>query len=110
MKDPRVLFVDANCVLDLIRISVAKIEASVEVTDGAFAVASQCQGIGHESGAIFAEIEGVLSRVREFGTSVRNHHLGNRKTPEKRTNIAVVVVCNVIQHDPFAIIETDVEL
>jgi hypothetical protein len=110
MKDPRVLFMNTDGVLDLIRISIAKIEASVEVADGAFAVASQCQRVGHKSGAIFSEIESVLASVGKFGTSVWNNHLGNGKTPEKRTNIPVVVVRNVIQDDPFPIIEADVKL
>ena len=101
---------DADGVLDLIWITSAQVEAGVKVTDCTLAITSKRKRVGHESCTILAEIESVLSGMREIRTSVRDDHLRDRHTPEYWAHVAVIVICDVAQNNTFTVVETNVEL
>lgn len=110
MQNTRIFLVNANCILYLVGITGAQIEVSVEVTDSTFAITSKSKRICHESCTILTEIESVFSSMWEIRTSVRDDHLSDRQTPEQWSDIAVIVVCDVIQDNTLTVVETDVKL
>lgn len=110
MQNTRVLLVNTDGVFDFIRISSAQVETGIEIRNCALTVTSKSEGVGHETSAVFAEIESMFASMGKLGTSVRDDHLCDRHTPEQRAHVAVVIVSNVIQYDTLAVVETNVEL
>lgn len=71
--------------------------------NGALAVASQGERVGHVAAAILPKVEGVFPLVRMFWIAVRYDHLRQRQTPKDRSNSTVVVEGDVRQDETLAI-------
>ena len=84
-------------------------QVGVEVVDQAEAVAAQLQAVGAHAHAVLADVEGVLAPLRRAGVAVGDDHLGERGAVEDRAVLAVVVVAEVVQRQPFAGVEADDE-
>ena len=52
----------------------------------------------------------MLPLVRVFWVSVRNHHLGQRQSVENRSNVALVIVGDVVEDDSFLVIESNMNI
>jgi hypothetical protein len=60
-QDAAILLMDANRVLDGLGFPSLVDESSIHVVYCTFAVASQCQRVGHVAASIFSEIKGMLT-------------------------------------------------
>lgn len=80
--------------------------------DGAFAVTSQLQRVGHQTSTVLADIKGVFLVVRLLGTAVGNNHLDDTDAVEE-SSLAVfihVVGTYVGNDNTLAVVEADVHL
>src|SRR5271156_4818471 len=101
VQDTRIFFMNTDSILNLIWISIAQVEGSIEITYCSLTITSERQRIGHKSSTIFSQVEGMFASMREFGTSIRNNHLSNRQTPEQGTNIAMIIIGDIVQDNTF---------
>lgn len=109
-EDAGVFLVNANGVLDDGRCTGAVDERCVHIMDGPLAVAPQRQAIGHVATSILSEIKGMFPLVRVFRVAVWDHHLCQRETVEDRTNMALVVECDVVQNNSLAVVKADMDI
>ena len=109
-EDPVVLLVHADRVRDHPRLALLVRERRVEVVDLAEAVAAERERLRHAAEAPLARVERVLPAVQLAGVAVGHDHLADRRAVQDRTGAPVVVVGDLVQHEPFVRIEADAEL
>jgi len=109
-KDASIFLVNAYSVLDGCALACSVDKCSIHVMDSTLAITTQRQAVGHISSTILAKIESMFSLMRVLGIAVRNHHLRQRQSVENRPDIALVVVCDVVEHNPFLVVESNVEV
>lgn len=109
-EDAAVLLVDANGVLDGAHAAVAGGELGVEVVDLALAIAAQRETVRHVSGAVLAEVKGVLTLVRVLRVSVGDDHFREGQTVKDGADVALVVVGDIAEDDALAVVEANVEV
>ena len=109
-QDTSVLFVNANRVLYNGASTSTVHKCSIHVVDGTLAVAAQRQTVRHVAASILAQVERVFTLMRVLRVSVGNHHLGERQTVEHRADVALVIICDVIEHDTLAVVEANVDV
>jgi hypothetical protein len=71
-QNASVFLMNANCVLDRLRLPSLVDKCCIHVVDRTFAVASKCQRIGHVSTAIFAKVERMLALMGVFWIAIRD--------------------------------------
>lgn len=112
VQEAVVLFVDADGILDDSSFALGGGHDSVHVVDSTLAVTAQLERVGHQAGAILADVESVLLVVRLLGAAVGNDHLDDGDTVEQGA-LAVfvhVVGADVGDDNTLAIVEADVHL
>lgn len=108
-EDTSILLVDTNGILqDGARASSVN-KGSIHVVDGALAVTSQRQTVGHVATTVLTQVEGMLALVRMLRITVRDHHFCQRETVEDRTDVSLVIESDVVQNDTLAVVEANVD-
>lgn len=112
VEDAVVLLVDADGVLENGGLARVGRHDGIHVVDGALAVASQLERVGHETGAVLAHVKGVLLVVRGIRVAVGHNHLDNRDAVEERTLAVLVGVVDghVGNDNALAVVEANVHL
>lgn len=105
VQDSVVLFVNADGVLHDCAGACSVHEDCIHVVNGALAITTQRQTVGHVSTAILAQIKSMLSLVRVVRVSIWNHHLSHGQTIKDRSDISLVIKSNVVEHDTFTVVE-----
>lgn len=107
-----VLFVNANSVLNDSGLTVTSGHHTIHVVDGTLAITTQLQGVGHETGTILTNVEGVLLVVRLLGAAVGDNHLNNGDTVEQSALAVLVHVvgANIRDDNTFTVVEANVHL
>jgi hypothetical protein len=78
--------------------------------DCALAVAAKGETVGHVATTILAKIKSMLALVGMLGVSVRDNHLGQRKTIENISDVALVIVGDIVEDDTLTVVKTDVDV
>src|SRR5690606_7957613 len=86
-------------------LAAASIVPPVKVLDGPKTVAPELQVIRVDSRPVVAEIKRPLAGVRRTRVTVGHEHLGQGEAVEQ----AATIVTDVVQCEPLAVVETDVE-
>ena len=68
-EDTIIFLVNADCILDSPYSTSLRGEVGIHIVDGALAVATKREAVGHVTAAILAKIKGVLAVVGAFGLS-----------------------------------------
>lgn len=75
------------------------------VRDAPQAVAPEAQRVGARAGAVVAQVEGGLARVRRARVGVGDEHLGEGEAVEE----GAVGEAHVVQGQAFAVVEAEAE-
>lgn len=78
--------------------------------DSTLAIASQAEAVCHVTTTILTEIKSMLSLMRVLRVAIWHHHLGQRHSPENWPFRALVIECDVVENNAFAVVETNVNL
>src|SRR5579885_2181929 len=108
-QEPDVFLVQADGILERDDFAPAIQHIYVEVADRAETVAAQLQRVGHRTDAIFPDVEGVLAVIRLARIAVGHDQLADRRPIEHWSLLAVIVVADRVQHQPFPRREADAE-
>ena len=108
-EDAVVFFMQANRVGDGHHTAAAVVHHSVEIVDLPQAVAAEGKGVGQRADAVLAGVEGVLAVVVLAGVTVGNDHVRKRGPVDDGPNSSLVVVTDVVDHQPFPGSETDAQ-
>ena len=107
--DAVVLLVQADGVLDRVRLPLAVGELDVEVPDLAQAVTAQLQRVRQDADAVLADVEGVAPALEGPGVAVGDEELGHGGPVDDRAQPAVVGVTDGVQHQALARVEAEPE-
>jgi len=107
-----VFLVNADGVLDDSGITLASSHDGIEVVDGALAITSELQRVGHETGTILTDVESVLLVVRRVGVTVGNDHLDDTDTVEESALAVLMLIlhANIRQNNTFTVVKSNVHL
>lgn len=104
--DAVVLLVDADDVVHWEGVAGGVVQDRADVVDGAEAVASEFEVVGHDARAGVAEVEGGFLVVGVPGVGVGDVHVGERESVEE----GAVVVVDVVEDHAFSKVEADLEV
>ena len=106
-QHPVVLLVDADRVLDRVRLAARVVQDRVEVGDLAEAVAAELERGGHQPEPPLADVERGAAVVVGRRVAVGHDHLGERQPVGDLAHAAAVLVAEGVDHEALAVVEAE---